>query len=156
MYPLKRILFLTFAAVGSLVMLSSSGVPARAGDMAQNSGPLAAAGLPQNLGPVGADEAILTDVGTKRVLAWYQPAGGGCAVNAVVWNRADVEGTSTAGIRIRLDPGQIVHFDSAYNVKSLGLKCADDASTLSIVDNEELVAFDIQRTPSIRANASGY
>jgi hypothetical protein len=145
-YPLRRIPFLTFAAVGSLVMLSSSGVPARADDMAQNRGPLAAEDLPQNLGPVGTDEAILSDVGTERVLAWYEPDGGGCAVNAVVWNRADVEGTSTAGIRIRLDRGQIVHFDRAYNVKSLNLKCADDASTLSIVDDEELVAFQMQRT----------
>ena len=62
--------------------------------------------------------------------------------NAVVWNRADIEGTSTAGIRIRLNPGQVVHFDSAYNVKSLNLQCSADAANLSIVDNEEFVAFE--------------
>jgi hypothetical protein len=70
--------------------------------------------LPQNLGPVVPHEPILTDVGHKRVLAWYEPDSVGCAVHAMVWNRADVEGTSTEGIRIRLNRGQIVHFDSAY------------------------------------------
>jgi hypothetical protein len=62
----------------------------------------------------------------------------------VVWNRADVEGTSTAGIRIGLGRGQIVHLDSAYNVKSLNLKCADDASSLSIVDDGELGTFGMK------------
>jgi len=112
--------------------------------------------LPQNLGPVGPHEPILTDVGTKRVLAWFRPDGNGCAVTGVVWTRTDVDGTSTAGMRIRLDPGQIVHFDSAYNVKSLNLKCAEDAKSLSIVKNEELVAFDIERPEAMRASTSGY
>ena len=104
--------------------------------------------MPQNFGPVGPDQAILTDVGTEGVLAWYEPDdSAGCAVNAVVWERADVEGTSTAGIRIRLGRGQIVHFDSAYNVKSLNLKCADDASTLSIVEDGELATFGMADRP---------
>jgi len=110
----------------------------------------------QNLGPVGPHEPILTDVGTKRVIAWFRPDGSGCAVTGVVWNRTDVEGTSTAGVRIRLDPGQVVHFDSSYNDKSLNLKCAEDAGTLSIVNDEELVAFDIERRPTMRASASDY
>jgi hypothetical protein len=140
MYTLTKI-----AAAGFLVALTAATSPARAEEM------------PQNLGPVGPHEPILTDVGTKRVLAWYRPDGDGCAVNAVVWTRSDVDGASTAGMRIRLDPGQVVHFDSAYDVKSLNLKCADDAGTLSIVDNEELVAFDIERRePSMRAGLSGY
>jgi hypothetical protein len=145
MFPLTRNQCLKFAAVGAFFALTSF-TPARAEE------------LPQNLGPVGPNEPILTDVGAKRVLAWYKPEGGGCAVNAVVWNRADIEGTSTAGIRIRLSPGQVVHFDSAYNVKSLNLQCsADDAANLSIVDNEELVAFDIKRTNQpVRASASGF
>jgi hypothetical protein len=90
--------------------------------------------LPENLGPVGPNEPILTDVGAKRVLAWYKPDRGGCAVTAVVWNRSDVDGTSTAGMRIRLEPGEIAHFDSSYNIKSLNLQCAADAKTLRIVD----------------------
>jgi len=103
--------------------------------LAAATSPAQAQELPQNLGPVGPDEPIMTEVGAKRVIAWYEPDSGGCAVTAVAWNRADVEDTSTASIRIRLDRGQIVHFDSAYNVKSLSLKCADDASTLSIVED---------------------
>ena len=144
MFPLTRNQCLKFAAVAAFFALTVF-TPARAKE------------LPQNLGPVGPNESILTDVGTKRVLAWYKPEGGGCAVYAVVWNRADVEGTSTAGIRIRLSPGQVVHFDSSYDVKSLNLKCSEDAANLSIVDNEELVAFDIKRTNQpVRASASGF
>jgi len=118
--------------------------------LAAATSPAQAQELPQNLGPVGPDQPILTDVGHKRVLAWYQPddSAGGCAVNAVAWNRTDVEGTSTAGFRIRLGRGQIVHFDSAYNVEPLNLKCADDASTLSIVEDDELVAFGMAREPT--------
>jgi hypothetical protein len=140
MYTLTKI-----AAAGFLVALTAATSPARAEEM------------PQNLGPVGPHEPILTDVGTKRVLAWFRPDGGRCAVTGVVWTRTDVDGTSTAGMRIRLDPGQIVHFDSAYKVQSLNLKCAEDAGTLSIVDNEELVAFDIERAQSsMTATTSGY
>jgi hypothetical protein len=130
MYPLTKI-----AAASIIVALAAATSPAQAEE------------LPQNLGPVGPGQVILTDVGTKRVLAWYEPDSVGCAVDAMVWNRADVEGTSTAGIRIRLDRGQIVHFDGAYNVKSLNLQCADDASTLSIVDDGELVTFGMADRP---------
>jgi len=131
MYLLTKI-----TAASILVALAAAASPAQAQE------------LPQNLGPVGPDEPILTDVGHKRVLAWYQPDdSAGCAVNAVAWNRTDVEGTSTAGIRIRLRRGQIVHFDSAYNVKSLSLKCANDASTLSIVEDGELVPFGMANEP---------
>jgi len=132
MYPLTKI-----TAASILVALAAATSPAQAQE------------LPRSLGPVGPDQAILTDVGTERVLAWYEPDdSAGCAVNAVAWNRADVEGTSTAGLRIRLARGQIVHFDSAYNVKPLNLKCADDASTLSIVEDDELGAFGMAREPT--------
>jgi hypothetical protein len=144
MLPLTRIQLLSFAAASTLIAIAS-GTPAWSDE------------LPTNLGPVAPHEPVLTDVGTKRVIAWFTPDGGGCAVTGVVWTRTDVDGTSTAGMRIRLNPGQIVHFDSAYDVKPLNLKCADDAETLSIVDNEELVAFDIERrNPSMKASASGF
>jgi len=115
--------------------------------LAAATSPAQAQKLPQNLGPVGPDEPIMTEVGAKHVIAWYEPDSDGCAVDAVAWNRKDVEGTSTAGFRIRLARGQIVHFDSAYNVKSLNLKCADDASTLSIVEDGELGAFGMVDEP---------
>jgi hypothetical protein len=67
------------------------------------------------------------------------------------------EGTSAAAIRIRLSPGQVVHFDSSYNVKSLNLQCSADDAAMNIVDNEELVAFDMKRTNQpVRASASGF
>jgi hypothetical protein len=145
MFPLTSSQLSKFAAVGAVFALTAFT-------------PMGAEDLPQNLGPVGPNDPILTDVGTKRVLAWYKAEGGGCAINVVVWNRTDIEGTSTSGVRIRLNPGQMIHIDSAYNVKSLNLKCsADDVANLSIVDNEELVAFDIERTKlPTRASASGY
>jgi hypothetical protein len=144
MFPLTRNQCLRFAAAGAFFALTAA-TPARAEE------------LPQNLSPVGPDSAILTDVGAKRVLAWYQQDSDGCAVFVVSWNRSDVDGTSTAGIRIRLNPGEIFHFDSAYNIKSLNLRCADDAATLSIVDDGELVAFGMQQAdPRMKANASDF
>jgi hypothetical protein len=131
MFSLNRNQCLKLAAAGAFLALTAA-TPVRADELAQN------------LGPVGPEAPILTDVGAKRVLAWFQPESGGCAVTAVTWNRSDIEGTSTAGIRIRLDPGEVVHFDSSYDVKSLDLKCANDAASLSIVDNGELVAFGMQ------------
>jgi hypothetical protein len=140
MYPFTK----SIAAAGILVALTAATSSTQAEE------------LLQNLGPVGPHEPILTGVGTKRVIAWFRPDGSGCAVTGVVWTRTDVEGTSTTGMRIRLDPGQIVHFDSSYNDKSLNLKCSKDAKTLSIVADEELVAFDIERRETMSASASGY
>jgi hypothetical protein len=75
----------------------------------------------------------------------------------VAWNRADIDGTSTIGMRVRLKPGEIVHIDSSYDTKPLDLQCADDAASLSIVDNGELVAFGMQQAdPRMKANASGF
>jgi len=135
MSALSRIGFLTLTTVGSFFVLSSLGLPASAED------------LPQNLGPVGPDEPIMTEVGAKRVIAWYEPDSDGCAVTAVAWNRSDAGGSSAQRVRIRLDRGRIVHLASAYNVKPLNLKCADDASTLSIVEDGELVTLGMADRP---------
>jgi hypothetical protein len=69
--------FLKFAAAGALLALTVSGTPARADEMFQN------------LGPVGPHEPILTTVGNKRVIAFYEPDNGQCAVNAVVFDKTD-------------------------------------------------------------------
>src|SRR6478672_8562142 len=70
--------FLMFAAAGALVFTAVS-VPTRAEE------------LLTHLGPVGPHE--LTAVGSKRVIAFYEPNSGHCAVNAVVWEKtgADTE-----------------------------------------------------------------
>lgn len=144
MFPLNRNQCLKFAAAGAFFALTAAT-------------PVRADGLAQSLGPAGPQVPILTDVGTKRVLAWYEPDSDGCAVFVVSWNRSDVDGTSTAGIRIRLKSGEIFHFDSSYDVKSLDLQCAADAASLSIVDNGELVAFGMQDAKQpVKAGVSGF
>jgi len=114
-----------FAAVGTLVVLGGY-LPTRADELAQN------------LGPVGPNEPILTTVGSKRVIAFYEADGGHCGMNIVVWDRADASGGSAARVRVTLDPRQMVHIDSADN-KSLNLQCGDTADTLKIVEPNKLV-----------------
>ena len=61
MFPIYQNAFSKLAAAGALVALVAVCTPAGAGDQAQN------------LGPVGANEPILTTVGDKRVIAFYLP-----------------------------------------------------------------------------------
>ncbi|HEY8276962.1 MAG TPA: hypothetical protein VIG52_08205 [Methyloceanibacter sp.] len=88
----------------------------------------------RNQGPVGPYEPILTTVGAKRVLAFYVPEKGGCAVSAVVWDKDENTGASpysSSRVRLELNPGQVMKLDATGN-ESVGLKCGDDASTLTI------------------------
>jgi hypothetical protein len=112
--------------VGILVVLGGYSLPARAGDLAQN------------LGPVGPNEPILTTVGSKRVIAFYEPGSGNCGLNVVVWDRTDDSGSSASRVRVSLNARQMVHIDSADN-KSLNLQCGDYADTLKIVDTSKLI-----------------
>jgi hypothetical protein len=119
MYPLARNL-LKFAAAGAFVALTAATTtPAGADEMMEN------------LGPVGPREPILTTVGSKRVIAFYEPSGGTCAVHVVVWDPADVNAESTAGFKATLNPRQMAHVDTAEN-KSLSLQCGDNAESLAI------------------------
>ena len=95
--------------------------------------------LAQNLGPVGPNEPILTTVGSKRVIAFYEANGSDCGMHIVVWERADVSGGSAARVRVALNPRQMVHIDSAENT-SLNLQCGDHADTLAIVDTSKVIA----------------
>jgi hypothetical protein len=127
MFPLTRILSL--AAAGALVALT---IPAHADELAQN------------LGPVGPHEPILTTVGNKRVIAFYEPDNGRCAVNAVVFDKTDADTgmTTAARVRVSLNPREMVHIDSTEN-KSLHLQCGDQAERLAIVDDNKFIAADI-------------
>ena len=125
MFPLARILSL--AAASALVALTAVNPSARAEE------------LPQNLGPVGPHEPILTTVGNKRVLAFFEPGNGHCALQAVIWNMADVNADTTSRIRTDLNPRQMVSIDTPDN-KSLKLRCGDNADRLAIVDNKDFVA----------------
>jgi hypothetical protein len=150
MFPLSRIQFSKFTAAGGVVVCTL-GTPARADE------------LVQNLGPVGPHEAILTEVGSQRVIAFYEPDNGRCAVNAVVFDKTDAYTgmTTAARVRVSLNPREIVHIDSADNesVKSLNLQCGKNAEKLTIIDTDSSVASGItipQSVEPVKASASGF
>ena len=89
MYPLTRSLFLWFAAAGALA-LSAASIPARADELAQN------------LGPVAPNEPILTTVGSKRIIAFYELDKGHCALNVVIFEKTDADTGMTTAARVRV------------------------------------------------------
>jgi hypothetical protein len=101
---------------------------------------LTAAGAPvlaeaptNNLGPVGPREPILATVGGQRVIAFFVPERGECAVSAVTWKDGDASAPyASARVRISLKPGQTLSLDGAQR-QSMGLLCEADASTLAVV-----------------------
>jgi hypothetical protein len=125
MFPLARMLSL--AAASALVALTAVGSSARAEE------------LPQNLGPVGPHEPILTTVGNKRVLAFFEPESGNCAFQAVIWNTADDNADTASRVRTNLSPRQMVFIDTPDN-KTLKLECGDNAERLAIIDNNHFIA----------------
>ena len=118
---------LRFAAVGTLVVIGGYGLPAFAND------------LTEVLGPVGPNDPIVTTVGRKGVLAFYEADGSHCDMHVVMWDRDDESGNSAAGFRVTLDPHQVVHIDTAQN-KSIGLQCGSAADTLAIVETGQIYA----------------
>ena len=125
MKPFTRNRLYGLAAAGALA-LTVAGASASANELAQN------------LGPVGPNEPILTSVGNKRVIAFYEANGGRCGMNIVVWNRADESGASAARVRVMLNPREVVHIDSVDN-KSLNLQCGEYAAALAIVDTANFI-----------------
>ena len=125
MFPLTRILSL--AAVGAISSLIAVSLPAHADE------------LTQNLGPVGPHEPILTTVGNKRVIAFFEPDSGNCAFHAVIWTTTDVNADSAARVRAGLKPRQMLTIDTNDN-QSLKLQCGDNAERLAIVENKDFVA----------------
>jgi hypothetical protein len=124
-------------------ILSRNGLCGFAVALALASGPAYAEDLPQNLGPAGPNEPILTTVGGKRVLAFYEARGGQCGMYITVWDRVDVSGNSAKRIRLVLDPRQVVHIDTPEN-ESLNLQCGQSADSLTIVDDARAVASAAQ------------
>jgi hypothetical protein len=135
---LSRIQLLKFAAA-VVVVACTLGTPARADE------------LVQNLGPVGPHEAILTEVGSERVIAFYEPDNGRCAVHAVVFDKTDAYTgmTTAARVRVGLNPLDMVHIDSTDNgsLKSLNLQCGKDAEKLTIIDTDSSVVSGITIQP---------
>jgi hypothetical protein len=129
MHSLTRSWFLGSGLAG--MVLAGVALPAHAEELAQN------------LGPVGPNEPILTTIGSKHVIAFYEADGGHCGMHVVVWDRGDASGGSATRVRVTLDPRQRVHIDSADN-KSLNLECGDYAKSLGIVDTTKLIAGTTQ------------
>ena len=139
---------LKIAVAGAFVALTALTMPARSDE------------LVQLLEPVGPHYPIIASVGSKRIIAFYLPSSNHCAVHAVIGDNNISADTDTPAVRIRvsLEPGQIVHIDTVEN-QSLNLRCGRDAEDLSIVDNEEMVAFGMTMQPGteiIKAGASGF
>ena len=128
MHALNRSWFLGVAAAGAFVAITAIGFPARAEEPAQH------------LGPVGPHEPILTTFGDKRVIAFYEPGNGRCAVNALVFEKSDVEtgNTTAARFRVDLNPREMVHIDSSDN-KTINLQCGANADTLSLVESSKAI-----------------
>ena len=120
MQPLNRNYLLSFVAAGAFALTVAS-THSFAGDP------------PEVLGPVGPNDPIITAVGRKTVLAFYEVDGTNCGMHIVMWDRGDESGDSAAGFRVTLDPRQVVHIDTAQN-KSIGLECGSAADTLAIVE----------------------
>ncbi len=118
---------LNLAAVSAVVALAAFGTPTRAEDRATN------------LGPVGPYEPILTSVGSKRVIAFYAPDSGHCAVSAVIWDERHGPTTSTR-VRTNLGSGEVMHVEAVGN-SWIDFRCGDNAETLAVVDTGGPVAL---------------
>ena len=128
MFSLARII--TSAAAGAIIALIAVSLPAHADE------------LTQNLGPVGPHEPILTTIGNKRLIAFFEPDSGNCAFHAVIWKTTDVNADSAARVRAGLQPRQMLTIDTNDN-QSLKLQCGDNADRLAIIDNEGVVVTDL-------------
>jgi hypothetical protein len=114
------------AVLGASLALTVAVTPARAE-------------APTNFGPVGPNEPILAKIGGQRVIAFFLPERGSCAVNAVLWKDAGVEAPyASSRIKVSLRPGEMVEFDHGAN-EQMNLLCGADASTLTVVAPAELI-----------------
>jgi hypothetical protein len=120
--------FLKLAAASVIVALTAVSTPVRADEMVQN------------LGPVGPREAILATLGSKRVIAFYVPNNGHCALHAVVWSPIDADAVERVSMQISLKPRQIIRIINA-EAESLDLECGSNAANLAVVNTDQLIAF---------------
>ncbi len=124
------------AGVGALTALTLLALPVRAQE------PQAHEPRPQelasNFGPVGPREPILATLGGQRVIAFFVPERGSCAVNAIIWKDAQADAPyASSRVKVSLRPGEMVQFDEIN--KSMNLLCGAEASTLSVVAPPELI-----------------
>src|SRR5262249_30991241 len=80
-----------------------------------------------HLGPVGPNEPILTSFGGQRVIAFFVPERGACAVNAITWRDEGIDTPYTPAHRftVTLRPGQMARFDEVHmSMRWLGVEAA--------------------------------
>jgi hypothetical protein len=127
-----------------MVQLLSSSLVAGALVLATASTPAFAEEYVTNLGPVGPNEPILAAFGGQRVIAFFVPERGSCAVHTFMWKEAGPDAPyATSRVRVTLRPGEMARFDGAHI--SMNLLCGADASTLAVVAPPELLS---QNEPS--------
>jgi hypothetical protein len=133
MFPLIQ--FLKFTVTGALIVPLIFSTSASATEMVQN------------LGPVKAHEGLLAEVGNMRVIAFFEPSSGSCAVNAVLWDTLGADpGESAKRVQVRIGPGEVINIETARQ-ESLKLQCGKDAENLAIIDIEGLSASGITAQP---------
>jgi hypothetical protein len=94
-----------------------------------------------NLGPVGPNEPILASFGGQRVIAFFVPERGACAVHTFIWKDGGADAPyTTSRVRVNLRPGEMARFDNAH--LSMNLLCGADASTLAVVAPPELLTLN--------------
>ncbi len=114
-------------AAGALFALASAALPAHAEDAATN------------LGPVGPREPILVKMGDKRMIAYFEPMGGNCFVDAVVFeDKPDGGGYGSTKIRVALHPGELLHLDGVED-RRVVLLCSFNADTLMVLNRAEVL-----------------
>jgi len=115
------------AALGASLALAVAITPALADDPTTN------------FGPVGPSEPILASIGGQRVIAFFVPERGACAVNAIIWKDAGADAPfASSRVRLSLRPGEMVEFNHGAR-QSMNLLCGADASTLAVVAPPELI-----------------
>jgi hypothetical protein len=120
--PLKSL-----AAAGVFAILGTTSIPALADD------PMT------NLGPVGPREPILVKIGNQRIIAFFVPERGNCALSTVTWKDAGPDAPyASERVRVSLKPGQLVQLDGAQR-QPVGLLCGADASSLAVTASAELI-----------------
>ena len=108
---------------------------------------MAAGGIPAhadpvqtNFGPVAPSEPILATIGGQRIIAFFVPERGSCAVNAIIWKDAGAEAPyASSRIKVSLRPGEMVELDHGALRETVNLLCGADASTLTAVAPAELI-----------------
>jgi len=124
-----------------MVQLQRSSIVAGALVFAMASTPAFAEDYVTNLGPVGPNEPILANFGGQRVIAFFVPERGACAVHTFIWKDGGADAPyATSRVRMNLRPGEMAGFDNAR--LSMNLLCGADASTLAVVAPPELLTLN--------------